>query len=269
LRSVKQSGGQGPAAKTPLLLLRDMAILAALGVFMALLNPFGSVTGAPLPRALLYWVGLIVYGGLAAGAVFRLVRRLFPRLPDWGVVLVAPALLSLAVLPVLMLMQGVVLERPLPLAGLGIYLFYVWLVTLAVSAGFIVTFRAFRPRSVLFENGNTENKAGNGRPPGAAFMDRLSIRLRAAQLYAVESEDHYLRVHTSAGQEMILMRLADALRELGGVEGLQVHRSWWVARQGLADVARSNGKLALKLKSGAEAPVSRTYASAVKDAGWV
>ncbi len=107
--------------------------------------------------------------------------------------------------------------------------------------------------------------------PGAragAFLDRLPVRLRGADLYAIESEDHYLRVHTSAGQELILMRLADAVRELAGVEGLQTHRSWWVAKQGLADVVKGDGRLILKLKSGVEAPVSRTYAKAVKDAGW-
>ena len=85
----------------------------------------------------------------------------------------------------------------------------------------------------------------------------------------MSAEDHYLRVHTSAGETMILMRLADAIRELAGIDGLQVHRSWWVARQGLADATRTDGKLLLKLKSGAEAPVSRTYIKAVKDAGWL
>jgi len=104
-------------------------------------------------------------------------------------------------------------------------------------------------------------------PP--AFLERLPIRLRSAELYAVESEDHYLRVHTSAGQELILMRLADAVRELAGVEGLQTHRSWWVAKQGLADVVKGDGRLTLKLKSGAEAPVSRTYLKAVREAGWM
>jgi DNA-binding LytR/AlgR family response regulator len=101
------------------------------------------------------------------------------------------------------------------------------------------------------------------------FLQRLPLRLRSAELYAIESEDHYLRVHTSAGQELILMRLADAVRELAGVEGLRTHRSWWVAKQGLADIARGDGRLVLKLKSGAEAPVSRTYLKAVRDAGWV
>ena len=107
------------------------------------------------------------------------------------------------------------------------------------------------------------------KPGAAAFAERLPIKLRAAEIYAVESEDHYLRVHTSAGQELILMRLADAVRELAGVEGMQTHRSWWVAKQGLADVVKGDGRLTLKLKSGAEAPVSRTYAKAVKEAGWL
>ena len=73
-------------------------------------------------------------------------------------------------------------------------------------------------------------------------------------VYAVSAEDHYLRVHTSAGETMILMRLADAVRELAALEGLQTHRSWWVAKQGLADVSRGDGKVTLKLKSGVEAP---------------
>lgn len=109
-------------------------------------------------------------------------------------------------------------------------------------------------------------------PPSAAAValsERLPVRLRTAAIHAVSAEDHYLRVHTSGGEELILLRLSDAIRELGGLDGLQVHRSWWVARQGVAEVKRDDGKLALKLKSGAEAPVSRTYARAVRDAGWV
>ena len=68
---------------------------------------------------------------------------------------------------------------------------------------------------------------------------------------------------------MILMRLADAIRELASLEGMQTHRSWWVAKQGMTELAKGDGRIALKLKSGVEAPVSRTYQKAVKDAGWL
>ena len=110
-------------------------------------------------------------------------------------------------------------------------------------------------------------EAAQAKDVTAQFMQRLPVKFRTAALWAVSSEDHYLRVHTSLGEELILMRLADAMRELDGTDGLQTHRSWWVAKEGVADARREAGKLYLVLKSGKEAPVSRTYQSAVKDAG--
>jgi len=64
------------------------------------------------------------------------------------------------------------------------------------------------------------------------------------------------------------LALADAERELESLDGLRVHRSWWVARDAVADVTRADGRMTLKLVNGVEAPVSRTYARAVRDAGW-
>ncbi|MGH7028744.1 LytTR family DNA-binding domain-containing protein, partial [Brevundimonas sp.] len=107
--------------------------------------------------------------------------------------------------------------------------------------------------------------------PGAAparFLDRLPPRLRGARLIAVQAEDHYLRLHTDAGSDLILMRLSDALTELEGLEGAQTHRSWWVARDAVASVARGDGRAALTLDGGSVAPVSRRYARALREAGW-
>jgi hypothetical protein len=101
------------------------------------------------------------------------------------------------------------------------------------------------------------------------FLERLPVRLRGAEIWAVEAEDHYLRVHTSAGQDLILLRMADAVAELEGQEGMQVHRSWWVARAGIADARRGDGRATLTLKDGSEAPVSRTYAAELRRRGWV
>jgi len=64
------------------------------------------------------------------------------------------------------------------------------------------------------------------------------------------------------------MRLGDALAELEGLEGAQTHRSWWVSRHAVVEARRADGRAVLKLKSGAEAPVSRTYARALREAGW-
>lgn len=100
----------------------------------------------------------------------------------------------------------------------------------------------------------------------AAFMSRLSKNYHQAELYAVSSEDHYLRVHTSIGDELILMRLSDALRELEPVAGLQTHRSWWVAFNAVKVRRYKHGKSSLILKSNVTVPVSRTFDKSVKDA---
>ena len=105
--------------------------------------------------------------------------------------------------------------------------------------------------------------------PTSKFMERLPFRLRDAELYAVEAEDHYLRVRTAKGSELILLRLSDALSELAGVEGAQTHRSWWVAKAGIEDIRRADGRVTLVLKDGAEAPVSRTHARTLREVGWL
>jgi DNA-binding LytR/AlgR family response regulator len=63
------------------------------------------------------------------------------------------------------------------------------------------------------------------------------------------------------------MRLADAIRETGMVPGLQIHRSHWVAKDAVAKVHRSEGKLMLELRNGMRLPVSRSYLAAARDAG--
>ena len=105
--------------------------------------------------------------------------------------------------------------------------------------------------------------------PTETFMARLPVKYRTATLHAISSEDHYLRVHTSLGEELILMRLADAERELGDADGLRVHRSWWIAKDGITDERKDSGRSFLVLPSGVEVPVSRSYRPKAKDAGFI
>ena len=111
------------------------------------------------------------------------------------------------------------------------------------------------------------NADGSGAPP-PKFLARLPDKLRGAEIFAVEAEDHYLRLHTSLGQDLILLRLADAIAELEGLEGAQTHRSWWVAKTAVASAERGDGRATLTLKDGAEVPVSRGYARQLRAAGW-
>src|SRR6185503_5186503 len=75
-------------------LLHYVGVLAAIGVFLAFLNPFGSVTEQPIGIAFAYWVPLIVYGGLAGAVIAWGVRRLAPKLPLWGYIGVLSPLMT-------------------------------------------------------------------------------------------------------------------------------------------------------------------------------
>ena len=66
------------------------------------------------------------------------------------------------------------------------------------------------------------------------FLDRMPPRV-GRELLALQMEDHYVRAHTEHGSALILMSLKEAIAELGDAEGMQVHRSWWVARGAVAD----------------------------------
>ena len=71
--------------------------------------------------------------------------------------------------------------------------------------------------------------------PDAALLARLPARSRAELLH-LRMQDHYVEVHTAAGSELLLLRFRDALREVEDINGLQVHRSHWVARDAVVGV---------------------------------
>ncbi len=86
-------------------------------------------------------------------------------------------------------------------------------------------------------------------------------------LIALSAEDHYVRVTTTAGTELVLMRLADAMAEISQTQGLQVHRSHWVALDQVVKVIRIGGRGELTLSDGSTRPISRGFMPAVRAAG--
>ena len=89
-------------------------------------------------------------------------------------------------------------------------------------------------------------------------------------LLAVEAEDHYLRLHLSDGRSpLVHYRLKDALVELAGIDGQQVHRGFWVAAAAVAGAARENRKWLLVLRDGRRVPVSESFAPAARARGWL
>ena len=100
-------------------------------------------------------------------------------------------------------------------------------------------------------------------PARNAFLDRLPPKLGTA-LISLTAQDHYVEVVTAKGRELIHMRFADALEELGGYPGQQIHRSHWISAHAYAGIATENGRAVAHLLDGRSLPVSRRFAPEVR-----
>lgn len=88
-------------------------------------------------------------------------------------------------------------------------------------------------------------------------------------LLAVEAEDHYCRVRAREGGGLHHYRFGDALAELAGLDGAQVHRGAWVAAHAVTGARRDGRRWLLQLRDGSKVPVSATYLPEVRRRGWL
>lgn len=240
-------------------LLRGLCVALGAGILLALTEAFG-MSGTSLAFRLAYWLPLMLIGAGWGHLCSLLVERYvdMDRQPYLAVVALTVVMSG----PLVVIVWAVTSwffdrDRSVDLARLPDFIGPVLVVTGTISA-----LNVFLARTPV----QTHAALPGAKP--ARFIARLPFKLRGATIRAVSSEDHYLRIHTDRGSDLILMRLSDALVELEGLEGAQTHRSWWVARDAVRDVSRGDGRATLTLEGGIEAPVSRRYAKALRDAGW-
>lgn len=240
--------------------IAELAFLIAAGLFIGAIGPYGTDL-LPSGRKYLHWLLCIVGGGLIGISVdARLGRRFhspWRRLPAVSLAMTPPVSVLVAAANFLLLRQRL---------GWQSYIlpWQVFLISLLVMTVRMLAWR--RPAPIVETRTIVE-------PPlpaaEAAFRRRLSARRRAARLIAVEAHDHYLRIHTDAGSELVMLRFADALAELERAHGFRVHRSWWIAADAIEAVHWRRGAGKARLAGGLSAPVSRTHAAALKAAGWL
>ena len=263
-------------------LLSDLAIMTVIGLFLGILGPFGS-SGLPLPVRLLSWlafayVGYACYRPLAPMVDWAERTLALPRTGLWV------AGVAIATVPMTVAVQALGnLSHPFRWPGLEIALtsyFYVLVVGGAVTLLFnmLAARRERIDKEAATAAANVAISADApamprqdpsfAPTPSNPLLDQLPPAL-GSDIIALEMEDHYVRVHTALGSEMVLMRLRDAMAHVGHIEGRQVHRSWWVARLAVDDVKREGRNVRLILPRGLEAPVARAQVAELKAAGWI
>jgi len=268
-------------------ILIDLAIMTVIGVMLAFIGPFGSFA-MPLAWRFVYWLSFAYIGYACFRPISYVAVRTAERmdLPKWALAIVGVLLASVPMTVAVWVLGRVpgAMRWPTLDEALQSY-FYVLLIGGGVTLLFMATQRgsAAATQPVVVGTAGTPadppasasspslTPAPSPTPPpspaASPFLDRLPAHL-GSDLIALEMEDHYVRAHTALGSEMILLRMRDAVAELGGIDGAQVHRSWWVARDAVEDVKRDGRNLRLVLPGGLEAPVARTRVAELKGAGW-
>ena len=229
------------------------AVIVGVAVVLTVVAPFGSgETMRALPR-LGYWLVMIALtyaGGYGVSAYCRAAMpdRFSPPLRS----LVTAVANGLTIMAIVLAVNWALIDF-VP-SGQDAY-------TLPLSVfviGAVVT--------LILQLVAKPSTAPAAAPSLPSILSRLPMEKRGA-LVAISVEDHYVRIRTDKGEEMILMRLADAIKEVGQTAGLQVHRSHWVATAAVTSAKRTGDRAILTMSHGADIPVSRTYIPAIKEAG--
>lgn len=243
------------------------SILAAVpvGLLLGFAGPFGTYPVLPTSTRYAFWLGSAVVGvvlAVAAEASLPL-TRLRPGAVRIGVVAAVSALpMTFVVAWAMSLVQPGRFFTPLQLPALfaavaAVQLLVVYAMTIAAPVADHTA--ASGPASVV------PKPTPEAIP--AAFPSALLSRLPpeiGSDIIALETEDHYLRVHTVGGTTLILMRMADAVALLDPRLGAQVHRRWWVAQTAVVDMRTEGQKLSLCLIDQTLVPVGRTFSKAAR-----
>lgn len=261
-----------PTARIVRKLVIDLSVMTLIGVVLAVVGPFGTVS-APLALRLVSWVGLAWLGYAFYRPLAPLVGWLQPRLqlPRTGLWI---GLTMLATIPLTAAIWTIeFLPGPIPAPTLEDALL-AYCNVLAIGGSVTAVFYLLeRGRPAAAVSAAPVPGPQQNDPPVAetdstpAFLKRLPPAL-GSDLFALEMEDHYVRAHTALGSDLVLLRLRDAVAELDGIAGAQVHRSWWVARDAVERVEREGRSLRLILPRGIAAPVARSRMAELAQAGW-
>lgn len=254
-------------------------MMVGAGAILGILTPYETSNIPNILGQFAYWIGLLVFADIISG---RLASKIFPFLvqkqlnPTVGLCCFSAVLsipLFMAVIATDIVVGGLFIEpQDFNLINLlkyfsnikyGVAGYFLWF-----GQVWLISFLIIGSVSLLHEKITKADKASKTPPAGQLFVNRLPGHL-GTHLIALSMEDHYVRAYTENGDTLILMRMADALKELGDYPGIQLHRSWWAAVDAIKKVRREKRKYTVELSNGLQAPVSQTHVEKLKQAGFI
>jgi hypothetical protein len=236
-------------------------------IVCAISGPFHTAA-LPWPTRSLFWLTLIGWNVVKWRAWGHFVPPLLPagNIGNAGLVLGGAVFLN-ATLPLEINWLFAAVGVPVRVAWVGVFLAAA-AISLLIGVIIALIRRPDAAMSAPAPAGDTATPTPPSPAPDIRLPAGLAARVNIADLHAIVAEDHYLRLHLADGrQPLVLYRFGDALQELAGHPGLQVHRSAWVADAAQPRALREGRKWRLQLASGVIVPVSQTFVPALRARG--
>ena len=253
----------------------------AIALGLSYMGPYGTHGYDPM-RSALFWVSTVMLGWVE-GIFFNYASRGFTnrtRFFGWPTFILSTAL---ATIPIYFqalflaefvssnsrefLIEKVSVERVLFFTIIGNLV--QWSVIekwpLFEESAFTTSNATEAPNPLTGSQDNHVNQSHSNRH---IVLNEMPRGLGGSILY-IKVEDHYLRVVTTEGEGLVLRRMRDAVTELTDAPGLQVHRSWWVAKAAVDYVENRNRQKLLVLTDSQRVPISKTHLPRLKADGWV
>ncbi len=130
-----------------------------------------------------------------------------------------------------------------------------------ISAPPIIFLNCFLIAIAIFTLVYLAIRQNNSKTSTPALQARLG-KYPNAQILALCAQDHYVQIITNQGNELLRMNFSDAIEEMKGVAGLQVHRSYWVSKKSILKIDRKTQNI--ELVNGSKIPISRRRLSTIK-----
>lgn len=226
---------------------------AALGlaVLLAMIGPFGTFGALGLGERLVYWTlaTVIVWAPASIMARQFASSNWSVLRPIWARTLAAAAIAAAPGAFVVAFLEGAM--RGTEITGPGIVRLYVYVFVLSGATALIVS-RLSRSRTRTLTGEPAPSEPAPAAP--VATPSVLGSRL-GGEILSLTMEDHYLRIVSTVGEDLVLMRMADAARLLSGA-GWRIHRSHWVASGAIAHVERQGRRRFAVLADGRHLPIS-------------
>lgn len=239
--------------------------IGAAGLILGLVGPFETTKALPLIPRLAYWLFVAAVGFSLGSTVSTFVAEgLRRRIGPWPAIVIAGALAGVANFSALLLINWLVFRLGFDDRGYLISLAINVVIISVVIAGAYVSIRRHSAVQAPPSADGSDVPAAQPAPP--RILERLPIDKRGP-LISLSVQDHYTEVVTAQGRELVLLRLSDAMAEVGDTPGLQVHRSHWVATNAITSVRREGARAILTMAGGHEIPVSRSYIPTIREAG--